>query len=61
MEITDQSFNIVDIKPANMEELQEVGSNHLFYLKLYILNQNSTQTMGYQWPFCLFLVYETKN
>ena len=26
MEITDQSFNIVDIKPANMEELQEVGS-----------------------------------
>ena len=24
MEITDQSFNIVDIKPANMEELQEV-------------------------------------
>ena len=25
MEITDQSFNIVDIKPANMEELTEVG------------------------------------
>jgi hypothetical protein len=25
MEITDQSFNIVDIKPANMEELQEVS------------------------------------
>ena len=24
MEITDQSFNIVDIKPANMEELTEV-------------------------------------
>ena len=23
MEITDQSFNIVDIKPANMEELTE--------------------------------------
>ena len=28
MEITDQSFNIVDIKPANMEELQEVGSQY---------------------------------
>ncbi len=29
MEITDQSFNIVDIKPANMEELTEVllGAN----------------------------------
>jgi hypothetical protein len=26
MEITDQSFNIVDIKPANMEELTEVSS-----------------------------------
>ena len=26
MEITDQSFNIVDIKPANMEELTEVGA-----------------------------------
>ncbi len=26
MEITDQSFNIVDIKPANMEELTEVGT-----------------------------------
>ena len=26
MEITDQSFNIVDIKPANMEELTEVRS-----------------------------------
>ena len=25
MEITDQSFNIVDIKPANMEELTEVN------------------------------------
>ncbi len=25
MEITDQSFNIVDIKPANMEELTEVS------------------------------------
>ncbi|KAF6209387.1 hypothetical protein GE061_015134 [Apolygus lucorum] len=24
LEITDQSFNIVDIKPANMEELTEV-------------------------------------
>ena len=27
MEITDQSFNIVDIKPANMEELTEVNSS----------------------------------
>jgi serine/threonine-protein phosphatase 2A regulatory subunit B len=26
LEITDQSFNIVDIKPANMEELTEVSS-----------------------------------
>ena len=29
MEITDQSFNIVDIKPANMEELTEVNSEHV--------------------------------
>ena len=28
MEITDQSFNIVDIKPANMEELTEVGARN---------------------------------
>ena len=28
MEITDQSFNIVDIKPANMEELTEVKLPH---------------------------------
>ena len=27
MEITDQSFNIVDIKPANMEELTEVRAS----------------------------------
>lgn len=26
LDITDQSFNIVDIKPANMEELTEVFS-----------------------------------
>ena len=33
MEITDQSFNIVDIKPANMEELTEVitASECLFF------------------------------
>ena len=36
MEITDQSFNIVDIKPANMEELQEV--NLTFIELLYTLN-----------------------
>jgi hypothetical protein len=34
MEITDQSFNIVDIKPANMEELQEVS----FYPKAIAIN-----------------------
>lgn len=28
MEITDQSFNIVDIKPANMEELTEVNKKN---------------------------------
>jgi len=33
MEITDQSFNIVDIKPANMEELQEVITASEFHPK----------------------------
>lgn len=28
LEITDQSFNIVDIKPTNMEDLTEVGAGH---------------------------------
>ena len=33
MEITDQSFNIVDIKPANMEELTEViTASEFFFL-----------------------------
>eukprot|EP00879_Flechtneria_rotunda_P008772 GHRR01009187.1.p1 GENE.GHRR01009187.1~~GHRR01009187.1.p1 ORF type:complete len:266 (+),score=63.77 GHRR01009187.1:466-1263(+) len=27
LEVTDQSFNIVDIKPANMEDLTEVGAS----------------------------------
>ena len=31
MEITDQSFNIVDIKPANMEELTEVITSAEFH------------------------------
>ena len=33
MEITDQSFNIVDIKPANMEELTEVITASEFHPK----------------------------
>ena len=33
MEITDQSFNIVDIKPANMEELTEVITAAEFHPK----------------------------
>ena len=33
MEITDQSFNIVDIKPANMEELTEVNTAAEFHPK----------------------------
>ena len=35
MEITDQSFNIVDIKPANMEELTEVN----FFLGIRLLRK----------------------
>ena len=37
METTDQSFNIVDIKPANMEELTEVIN------KLNSINQSINQ------------------
>lgn len=41
LEITDQSFNIVDIKPTNMEELTEVGlsldSSCGLFLKLILL------------------------
>ena len=33
MEITDQSFNIVDIKPTNMEELTEVITASEFHPK----------------------------
>ena len=36
MEITDQSFNIVDIKPANMEELTEVITASEFSFFLFI-------------------------
>jgi len=45
MEITDQSFNIVDIKPANMEELQEVSQTFLVFIvqlksyKLRMINE----------------------
>ena len=38
MEITDQSFNIVDIKPANMEELTEVRAS-LHEIKQHILSR----------------------
>jgi len=39
MEITDQSFNIVDIKPANMEELTEViTASELFFLNFFFYN-----------------------
>ena len=37
MEITDQSFNIVDIKPANMEELTEVN----FFWAIRLLRKNN--------------------
>ncbi|XP_026679525.1 protein phosphatase PP2A 55 kDa regulatory subunit-like [Diaphorina citri] len=36
LEITDQSFNIVDIKPTNMEELNEV--REIYYLLLLFLS-----------------------
>ena len=36
MEITDQSFNIVDIKPANMEELTEVITASKFFFLLFL-------------------------
>ncbi len=40
MEITDQSFNIVDIKPANMEELTEVCINCLQVVLYAAFNYN---------------------
>ena len=37
MEITDQSFNIVDIKPANMEELTEVITASEFFFLIFFM------------------------
>ena len=45
MEITDQSFNIVDIKPANMEELTEVNSSWfkiIFQIEVLVFFQSPT-------------------
>ena len=49
MEITDQSFNIVDIKPANMEELTEVitASKFSFFSFSYF----------FLWFFSFFLLF----
>jgi len=48
MEITDQSFNIVDIKPANMEELTEVSS----LTSCYNIDHNRTySSVAYSLPF----------
>ena len=56
MEITDQSFNIVDIKPANMEELTEVNipwsQSYLHGAQNLTTNKNrpSDLKLPFSWP-----------
>ena len=45
MEITDQSFNIVDIKPANMEELTEVSESEIKF-DIYIRDQDPLEMIA---------------
>ena len=50
MEITDQSFNIVDIKPANMEELTEVYIEHMLITIMIIDHTSSWSTWSSSHP-----------